>query len=53
MAAFEHGLHVLSEKPMATTIAGANLMLAASEKAGKVLQIGQQMRYTTALSEGF
>ena len=53
VAAFERGLHVLSEKPMATSIAGANLMLAASEKAGRILQIGQQMRYTPLYQKVF
>jgi predicted dehydrogenase len=46
VAAFEHGLNVLSEKPMATTVEDANRMIAASEKAHKALQIGLQMRAT-------
>lgn len=46
VAAFEHGLHVLCEKPMATSVADANRMIEASEKAGKILQIGHQMRHT-------
>jgi predicted dehydrogenase len=45
IAAFERGLPVLCEKPMALTIEQANAMIAASEKAGKPLQIGLQMRY--------
>ncbi|MBI3695253.1 MAG: Gfo/Idh/MocA family oxidoreductase, partial [Acidobacteria bacterium] len=46
IAALEHGLHVLCEKPMATSVADANHMIAASKRAGKILQIGQQMRHT-------
>ena len=46
IAALEHGLHVLCEKPMATSVADANRMIAASQRAGKILQIGQQMRHT-------
>jgi predicted dehydrogenase len=46
VAALERGLHVLCEKPMATSVADANRMIAAAEKNGKILQIGQQMRYT-------
>ena len=42
--AFEHGLPVLSEKPMATTVEDANRMIAASKKAGKLLYIGFQKR---------
>ena len=45
IAALQSGRHVLCEKPMALTIEQANQMIAASEKAGKALQIGLQMRY--------
>jgi predicted dehydrogenase len=45
VAALSAGHHVLCEKPMSTTIEDANRMLAASEKFGKQLQIGLQMRY--------
>ncbi len=44
VAAFEHGLAVLCEKPMATTVQDANRMLEASRKAGKLLYIGFQKR---------
>lgn len=44
IAAFEHGLPVLCEKPMATTIPDANRMIEASRKAGKLLYIGFQKR---------
>ncbi len=46
IAAFRAGKHVLTEKPMATTLADAEAMIAAAERAGKVLQIGLQLRYT-------
>jgi predicted dehydrogenase len=45
VAALSHGMHVLCEKPMATSVEEANQMIAASEKTGKTLQIGLQMRY--------
>jgi predicted dehydrogenase len=44
--AFAHGLHVLAEKPLATTVEDANRMIAASAKSGKILQIGMQLRFT-------
>jgi len=45
VAALRAGLHVLCEKPMAGTLADANRMIAAAEKAGKVLHINQSLRY--------
>lgn len=45
IAAFERGLHVYCEKPLATTIDDANRMIAAGHKAGKLLQVDLQMRY--------
>lgn len=44
VAAFEHGLPVLCEKPMATTVRDANRMIEASRKSGKLLYIGFQKR---------
>ncbi len=44
IAAFERGLAVLCEKPMATTVEDANRMIAASRKARKPLYIGFQKR---------
>ena len=46
IAALDRGLHVLCEKPMATTVADADRMMEAARRNGKILQIGQQMRYT-------
>ena len=43
--AFERGLHVLTEKPLAPTIEGARRIVAAAKKAGKALGAGFNMRY--------
>ncbi|MBS1716156.1 MAG: Gfo/Idh/MocA family oxidoreductase [Armatimonadetes bacterium] len=43
--ALQKGLHVLCEKPMATTGAEAKRMVEAAKKANKVLQIGLQLRF--------
>ncbi len=45
VAALEAGKHVLCEKPMAMNYAEAKKMLAARDKAGKVLTIGYQNRF--------
>lgn len=44
IAALDHGLPVLCEKPMATRVEDANRMIEASKKAGKTLYIGFQKR---------
>ncbi|MGA3016003.1 MAG: Gfo/Idh/MocA family oxidoreductase [Bryobacteraceae bacterium] len=44
VAALEHGLPVLCEKPMATAVEDANRMTEASRKSGKLLYIGFQKR---------
>lgn len=51
VAALSHGCHVFCEKPMAATVEDANRMIAAARKAGKILQIGQQRRYTPAFEK--
>jgi len=43
------GCHVLVEKPMAVTVAEADAMIAAAERAGRVLQVGQVERFNPAL----
>ena len=45
VTALESGRHVMCEKPMAKDVAGAEAMLAASKKTGKLLTIGYQSRY--------
>ncbi|GAB4117136.1 MAG: Gfo/Idh/MocA family oxidoreductase [Roseiflexaceae bacterium] len=44
IAALNRGLHVLCEKPMATSIADGEAMVAAAEKAGKILAINMSNR---------
>ena len=43
------GCHVLVEKPIAVTVAEADTMIAAAERAGRILQIGQVERFNPAL----
>ena len=40
LAAFDAGLHVVLEKPMATDLADAALIVSAAERAGRVLLVG-------------
>lgn len=46
VAALESGRHVMCEKPMAKDLAGAQAMLDAAKKSGKILSIGYQNRYS-------
>lgn len=48
VAAAEAGKHVLTEKPMATSLAEADDMIAAAEAAGVVLMVGQILRFRPA-----
>jgi len=48
VACCQGGKHVLCEKPMETTLADADLMVAAAEAAGVVLMIGQVLRFREA-----
>src|SRR5262245_26663656 len=43
------GCHVLVEKPMAVSVAQADAMIAAAEKAKRTLQVGQVERFNPAL----
>ena len=48
IAALKAGKHVLCEKPMATTLADCEAMVAAARESGKFLMIGQNQRLTRA-----
>src|SRR5262245_10515541 len=48
IAAAEAGKHVLVEKPMATTVAEAEAMVAAAERSGTVLMVGYMKRHDPA-----
>ena len=45
LAAFEAGLHVLTEKPVADTMANGRLMVQAAQDAGRVLMVSQNYRF--------
>lgn len=45
VAALEAGCHVFCEKPIATSLAEAQAMYAAAERAGRVLMVSQTMRW--------
>lgn len=45
LAAFESGKHVMCEKPLGLTISECDEIIEASESAGKILQIGHEMRF--------
>ncbi len=46
VAAFARGVHVICEKPMALTSADTQRMIDAADAAGKLLMVGQVVRYT-------
>jgi predicted dehydrogenase len=45
LACLDRGLHVLVEKPIATTVEQADQLIAAADKRGVVLQVGHVERY--------
>ncbi len=47
MDALEHGLHVLVEKPLATRLEDAQVMIAKAEEKGVILQVGHQERFVS------
>ena len=51
IAAAEAGKHVLVEKPMCVTVAEAEAMVAAAERAGVVLMVGYMKRHDPAYRE--
>lgn len=52
IAAAEHGLHLMSEKPLATNVAEGERMLAAVERAGVVNMVNFTYRNAAALQAG-
>jgi hypothetical protein len=46
IAALSRGLIAVCEKPLATKVEGANRVVEAVKKSGKIFQIGQHWRYT-------
>lgn len=51
IAALNAGKHVLVEKPMALSLADADRMTEAASRNKRVLQVGQQMRYSQAYAK--
>lgn len=50
-AALRAGKHVLVEKPLALTLKDADAMIAAAQKAGRLLMVGQVLRFFPAFAE--
>ncbi|SDT20814.1 Gfo/Idh/MocA family protein [Microlunatus soli] len=50
-AAAAHGAHALCEKPLATSVADAEAMVAACERAGVNLMIAHPVRFSTAFAD--
>jgi UDP-N-acetylglucosamine 3-dehydrogenase len=51
LAALEAGIHVLVEKPIATTRAEAEEMMAAARRVGRILTVGHIERFNPAIRE--
>lgn len=51
IAALEAGKHVLVEKPIALTLADADVMIEAARKANRLLMVGQVLRFFPAFAE--
>ena len=49
LAALDAGLHVFVEKPMCITLADADAIVAARDRAGQVVQVGTMKRYDPAV----
>jgi predicted dehydrogenase len=49
LAAFEHGAHVLTEKPLATSMVEAQEMIEAADRAERMLMVSQNRRYMPEL----
>ena len=51
IAALDAGLHVLVEKPMCITLADADAIVAARDRAGRIVQVGTMKRYDPAYEQ--
>ena len=51
LAALEAGLHVFVEKPMCITLADADAIVAARDRAGRVVQVGTMKRFDPAYEQ--
>jgi predicted dehydrogenase len=51
LAALESGKHVLVEKPMALSLADAEAMATAAERAGRVLMCGLSLRFASSIRQ--
>jgi predicted dehydrogenase len=51
LAALASGKHVLVEKPMALSLADAEAMVAAAERAGRVLMCGLSLRFASSIRQ--
>lgn len=49
LTAFDHGAHVLTEKPLATSMDEARAMIEAADRAGRLLMVSQNRRYMPEL----
>jgi predicted dehydrogenase len=49
LGALDAGLHVFVEKPMCITLADADAIIAARDRAGKIVQVGTMKRYDPAV----
>ena len=48
IAALDRGIHVLCEKPMATTLSDCEAMAEAAKRSGKILMLGHNQRFALA-----
>jgi predicted dehydrogenase len=51
VALLEHGIHLLVEKPLATTVAEADEMLAAARRSSAIVQVGHIERFNPAWNQ--
>jgi predicted dehydrogenase len=49
--ALEHGCHVLCDKPLGATVQDANQLIAAEKAAGRIVGIGYQWSYSSAIQK--